>query len=251
MITQKITIEDIKIYDIDIKFGETGYNIGDLLNMPFYWANWEQNPHAFPYIYELSKKTAQDNPSTILGKYYLLRENEEEKIPNLNRLCISIDKYIEDNNFKNNEIIKFLNDPNVLFVHVRSGDYGVISNQFKNIVLNLSKKFSKVILISGVNRSHHHTDENSEHNLFSRHNLLTSFNELLKLNSNIYIYLNEPDYHICCMRLCKNILIHRGGYSIIGSFVCNGIIYYTSELQCLKNDNWNKEMKYKNVVQLY
>jgi hypothetical protein len=247
---QILTINDIRIFDIDKKFGESGYNISDLLNMPFYWAGWKQNPHCGDEQYfNIAKNTALNNPETILGRYYSTR-TEDEKIPNLLRLYNTIDKFIDDKNFKNQEIYQLINDKNILFVHIRSGDFGYISDSFVNTVYNLSTKFTKVILFSGVNRNIHHTDENSNHNLGCRNNLLYSLNKILATNSNIYVYFAEPDYHICTMRLCKNLLVHRGGYSVMGTFINNGKIYYTSELPCINNQLWKNEMISKNIILL-
>jgi hypothetical protein len=108
MFKQKIDIDDIKIFDIDIKYGVTGYNIADLLNMPYYWAGWKQNPHCGDdYYFNIAKNTALNNPTTILGKYYSSRVDQEEKIPNLNRLVNTIDDYIDEKNVKNNKSIRF------------------------------------------------------------------------------------------------------------------------------------------------
>lgn len=247
MLKQNLTIDDIRIYDIDKKFGESGYNISDLLNMPFYWAGWKQNPHCGDEnYYNVAKNTAFNNPDTILGRYYSSR-TEDEQIPNLNRLYDVIDKYINDKNIKNEKIYELINDENILFVHIRSGDFGCVSDKYVNTVYNLSKKFSKVILMSGVNRNFHHSDENNEHNLRCRNNLLYSLNKILSTNSNIFVYFAEPDYHISTMRLCKNLLVHRGGYSVMGTFINTGKIFFTYELPCINNDLWKKEMHLKNV----
>lgn len=250
MFLQYITLEDIHIYDIDIKYGTTGYNIADLLNMPYYWAGWPQNPHLNEIYLNVAKNTAMNNTTTILGKYYLSRNDDNEKIPNLPRLIDVIDKYIEEQNIINNDIYNLINDDNVLFVHVRSGDYGIVSEHYINTIYNLSLKFAKIILMSGVNRGIDHTDENSINNIHKRNNLVISFNNILKKNNNIYVYLAEPDLHISVMRLCKNLLVHFGGYSVMGTMICNGNIYYTQELPCINNENWLNIVKNKNIFKI-
>jgi len=248
MLKQKISLNDIQIYDIGPSFGKTGYNISDLLNMPHFWAGWNQNPHSADLLYNIARETALNNPKTILGKYYLSRFNDE-KIPNINRLIDVIDEYIFDNHINRLEIYKYIIDENVLFVHVRSGDYGVISSSYLNIIGRLSKFFKKLVLLAGVNRSTFVDDnQDSEHNLQCRKNLLTSLNLIFEQGSNIYAYFDIPDIHISIMRLCKNLLVHKGGYSVLGSFINNNNIYYTDELPCKDNKKWLDITKYKNIM---
>jgi hypothetical protein len=247
MLKRSILIDDLKIYDLDKKFGKTGYNISDLLNMPYYWAGWNQNPHADISIYETSCETAKNNPDTILGKYYSSRPSDEN-IPNLNRLSNVIDDYINDNKIKNLDIINIIENTNTLTVHLRSGDYGIVSKNYVDTIYNLSKKFDKVILLSGVNRFIYCEDENSEHNLNSKNNLLKSYNEILKTNNNIYVYFDIPDVHISIMRLASNLLVQRGGFSIMGTFINNNNIFITNELQTINNPNWKNEVINKNIT---
>jgi hypothetical protein len=250
MLKQNISLNDIKIYDIGHQFGDTGYNISDLLNMPYYWAGWVQEPHASYQLYKTAQETAAKNPNTILGKYYSTR-SKDEKIPNLLRINDIIDNYIIENEIKKLNINSYIHDKYVLFVHVRSGDYGVISSNYLNAIQKLSRIYKIVILLSGVNRSDHEDEEeDSEHNILCRENLLKSLKLVLKLNVNIYVYFDIPDTHICIMRLCKNLLIHKGGYSVLGSFINNNNIFYTNELQCRDNLEWVNNTKYKNIVHL-
>ena len=146
MIKRNININDITIYDIDDKFGVSGYNIGDLLNMPYYFAGWNQNPHDHDNYLNIAIETANNNPSTILGIYYKNRPLDE-KIPNLNRLNQSIFDYINQNNINNLDIYKMVQDDDVLCVHIRSGDVGIISQLFIDTIAKLSHKFKKVLLI--------------------------------------------------------------------------------------------------------
>jgi hypothetical protein len=247
MLKKSISIDDIKIYDLDKKFGKTGYNISDLLNMPYYWANWNQNPHDHQHYYDIACNTAKNNPETILGKYYSSRPNDEG-IPNLNRLSNVIDDYINDNKIKNLDIINIIENTNTLTVHLRSGDFGFVSENYVNTIYNLSKKFDKVILLPGLHRWFYREGENSERNLNSKNNLLQSYNEILKTNNNIYVYFDIPDIHISIMRLASNLLLHRGGFSTMGSFINNNNIFITNELLSINDKKWKNEVINKNIT---
>lgn len=53
---------EFKLFDKD----KESYIIGDLLNMPFFFANWNNNPHNNKYMYDLFKKTSKDYSDNIL-----------------------------------------------------------------------------------------------------------------------------------------------------------------------------------------
>lgn len=38
----------------------------------------------------------------------------------------------------------------------------------------------------------------------------------------ITIDTSEPDTHLCIMRNCKNLLVHKGGFSTLGALLFNG-----------------------------
>ena len=45
------------------------YNIGDLLNMPYFWAGWLSNPHFSEHHYNAFILTANAYPNSILNIY--------------------------------------------------------------------------------------------------------------------------------------------------------------------------------------
>ena len=246
MLKKTILLEDIKIYDLENKFGVTGYNIADLLNMPYYWAGWNQNPHNDMNYYKIALDTAKNNPETILGKYYSLR-TDDEVIPNLKRVSDTVDEYINENNILKMDIISKIIDSKTLTVHLRSGDFGIVSQSYLNVIKKMSAKFDNVIILSGVNRNIN-TNDNSNHNNNSKQSLLLSYKQILSINNNINIYIDIPDIHISIMRLASNLLIHRGGFSVLGSFINNNNIYYTNELPTINDEKWKKEMTNKNIT---
>jgi hypothetical protein len=82
----------IDYYDIEI-FGKTeikedpinaGYNLGDLLNMPFLYGVWEQNPHGGKERLDRMNIIGKAYPGSILSNYISDRP-EDEPIPNMER----------------------------------------------------------------------------------------------------------------------------------------------------------------------
>jgi hypothetical protein len=141
---------EFKIFD---ESKET-YNIGDLLNMPYFWANANNNPHLNANTYNLFKKTALQYKNNILGIYNNYRIDENEPIPNVEKIRLSVDNYIENNQTNNilNNLTLSCNDDNTLVVHLRSGDFGIVEDFYIDSIVNLSAKYEKIIILCGIHQ---------------------------------------------------------------------------------------------------
>jgi hypothetical protein len=123
----------LKIYDQDIHFVDTrqaGYNIGDLLNMPYLSHQWPQSKGS-PLMYEVGRVC----PNSILN-IYCHDKPPEELVPNLPRLIRSVETYMKRYKllfvqFK--PLLKLVRHKDTLCVHVRSGDQQVSSEYIKTI----------------------------------------------------------------------------------------------------------------------
>jgi UDP-N-acetylenolpyruvoylglucosamine reductase len=58
-------------------------------------------------------------------------------------------------------------------------------------------------------------------------NFKNTFNSILEKNDNIFIYLDQQDVHIMIMANASNLLLHKGGFSAIGSIVSTGQLFIT------------------------
>uniref|UniRef100_A0A6C0D3P5 Uncharacterized protein n=1 Tax=viral metagenome TaxID=1070528 RepID=A0A6C0D3P5_9ZZZZ len=146
--------------------------------------------------------------------------------------------YIEKN--KTNEIIHDLlisNQCNTLYVHLRSGDKGVVDEYYINTIANLSVKYEKIIILCGVHQNgerNHIFPSVSE----SIANMKLSLSRLYSINSNIVIDLSEPDIHLSIMRKCKNLLLHKGGYSLLGGLIFDGDnLFITNAFSAIESNN--------------
>lgn len=210
---------DFKIFDES----KESYIIGDLLNMPYFFANWNNNPHNNDYMYNLFKKTAFQYKNNILGIYNNYRIHENEPLPDVEKIKLSVDTYIENNKTNNilNNLMLCCNDNNTLVVHLRSGDKGIVEDYYIDTIINLSVNYEKIIILCGIH-------QNSERSIYfpnvteSINNMKISLSKLYLKNPNIIIDLNEPDIHLSVMRRCKNLLLHKGGYSLLGGLLFNG-----------------------------
>jgi hypothetical protein len=218
---------EFKIFDEN----KESYILGDLLNMPKFFAGWNSNPHGSDVLYKLFKKTALQYKNNILGIYDSYRTDENEPFPNVEKIKLSVDTYIENN--KKNSILEQLllscNDTNTLFVHLRSGDKGIVEDQYINTIINLTSKYNKIVILAGIHqnaeRSHHFPNVTE-----SIDNLKISLSKIYLKNSNIILDLNEPDLHLSIMRKCKNLLLHKGGFSMLGGIIFSGNNLYVTDL---------------------
>jgi len=229
---KELTINDIIICDANIlvECGDRkhGYNIGDILNMPYLSGQWEEKKWINVKIYskdEIYKDTIMN--------FYCKSRVPDEIVPNIPRIIRSVDEFTEK--YKNNfiDIYNIVQNPNCMCVHIRSGDLQLLTGYFINIIINLSKKYKYIILLSGI-----HSDEYFKKNHEKKHNFLKDMNIILSQGSNIYIYLNNADIHLSLMSKASNLLLHCGGYSALGSIVSTGNLFITKQFYHAFSKNW-------------
>lgn len=214
------------------------YNIGDLLNMPSFFANWNNNPHNNQNLYNAFNKMGSYYKGSILNIYKTTRENEDlsESIPNIDRLRLSVDTFKINNNINNTNINK-----NSLYIHLRSGDKGVVEPLFIRYIKYLSSKYQKIVILVGI-----HSEQRREKIVNSKKNLEISLNRIKNNGIEFSVDYNTPDNHLCIMRNCNNLLVHKGGFSILGSLLFKGKnLYITSFYEPFKTKkNKDKILKY-------
>lgn len=210
----------IPIYDNN-NVTTNGYNIGDLLNMPSFWAGWNRNPHNNQAGYDIFLNVAKNYPNTIVYYYSQLRDDESEPIPNMAKIEEAVDLYIKNNDLSN--IINIVNNDETLCVHLRSGDKGIVEDHYIDKINILADKYNKIIILSGI-----HSDQNYQSIEQSKKNLIQSLQKIN--NTKIKIHIDKPDNHLVMMHKSKNLLVHKGGFSILGSIIFNGNNLYYTEL---------------------
>jgi hypothetical protein len=217
---ENFDINDIKIFD-DHEDDSFTYNIGDLFNMPHCAGMWGSSPHHDNEQYDRYKKSADYYKNSILNIYDNLRENEDEAIPNIKKIRESVDVYIENNrdNQYFQELLKKVDDENVLCVHLRNGEYNTLEKSYINLFNLLKKKYDRIILLCGIQKkifTYPNTDEYKQ-------NLVNAINTLVDNDSNnVEICIEKADYHLSMMHKCKNLMIHKKGFSSLGAFLFTG-----------------------------
>ena len=233
---KQVVYEDINIYEKTIveDTRRAGYNIGDLLNMPFLDNTWNRNPHNDNEILKRMNLIGDNYKGSILN-YYCEHRTVDDPVPNINLIVESVAYYNEMNKHKYEDILKIVKDKHTLCVHVRSGDL-MTELEFINKIQQLSYRFKKIIILSGV-----HGDQQYSNNHDKKLRFLSTINYILNKNINdTSVYLNEPDVHLMIMMNASNLLIHKGGFSCLGTIISTGQLYVTNVFYHLYKENWKK-----------
>jgi hypothetical protein len=133
---------DIKVFDKD---KTNYYNIGDLLNMPYFFAGWDNK------VKEEFKETYKQYTNSILYYYYSTRP-DDEPIPNVESIRVSVDTYINnnENNDKLQDLKNIVSDTNTLVVHLRSGDKEIVEEDYIETIKKVSLNYNKILILSGI-----------------------------------------------------------------------------------------------------
>ena len=91
---QRISIDDIEIYgkNIEEDTRKAGYNIGDLLNMPYLCGKWNQCPHKDDFELLRLNLAGQNYNNSILH-YYCKNRDNWEPVPSIPRLISATNEY--------------------------------------------------------------------------------------------------------------------------------------------------------------
>jgi hypothetical protein len=71
--------------------------------------------------------------------------------------------------------------------------------------------------------------------------LIKSVNSLFNENKNIYISIEDPDTHLAMFHSCKNLLLHKNGFTVLAAFVFSGNKLYISKKIFNINHDFSKE----------
>lgn len=243
MFNKKVINEDevfnLLLNDED-KNSDSIYNIGNLLNIPYYYTD-------ISCKWNLSK-TKVDNKripfeNSFVKYYYDSFIEGKDVVPDPVSINNSFNNFISYK--KMNYYEEVFNKDDVLVVHLRTGDLGDAGDYYKKI-LQLSKNFNKIFILVGIhNRGQGHPDVKKSENV--KPDTINSISTIFKNIDNIKILIGGADEHLCIMKYAKNLLVHKGSYSVLGCILCSGNIYITKVFNAGvkngNNDRWNNMIK--------
>lgn len=236
-----ITNHDLIIYDKLIANDErnAGYNIGDLLNMPSLHNIWNQDPHADESMLQKMHLIGSNYEQSILNIYCEKREHSGEIVPNISLIQKAVDQFTNEQKHTYANMLELIHLPTTLCVHVRNGDLDTEESYIKCIV-EMATNYTHVILLTGI-----HLDEAYKNNETKKANVIQTINSILTQRHNIYVYLNTADVHLSLMRNATNLLLHKGGFSCLGSIVASGNLFITDLFTHANQPNWQNQVNKK------
>jgi hypothetical protein len=229
-----LRFEDIQVYGKEClqDTRKAGYNIGDLLNMPFLGGWCNGSPHNNDNDLQRMNMIGTVYTGSILH-YYIQDRPLHETIPNIPRLIKSVEMYEEKHKQTFLTIYNEVQEKNILCVHLRSGDKEV-NPKYIQLISQMSRLYDKTILISGIHLDEHYIDNQTKIN-----NFVQTINQIMDNSKNVSVFLAEPDVHLVIMKVAKNMLLHTGGFSVLGSIVNKNNMFLTSLMDdIVTKHNW-------------
>jgi predicted oxidoreductase len=110
-----------------------------------------------------------------------------------------------------------------------------VEETFVSVIEEMSHMYEKVILLGGI-----HLDEYFRPNDVKLSIFAYDMNYIMNKNKNIFLCLDEPDLHIVLMHKASNLLLHKGGFSCIGSLICEGKIFITNHFSYDRHPHWKE-----------
>ena len=107
--------EDIQIHEKTIKEDtrQAGYNIGDLLNMPYLDNTWDRTPHYNNDVL-IRMNLIGDNYKGSILNYYCEHRKMDDPVPNIELIVESVSYYNEINKHKYEGILNIVKDKDTL-----------------------------------------------------------------------------------------------------------------------------------------
>ena len=231
------------------------YNAADMLGMRYYDIRAEKPKEELGNFYPWPKCEGEELvsfirkwknhsihfPETIV--YYFYSHSIEELIvafPCHYILKQSVENYIQEQSLDMSDMIN--RHLNTLTVHLRIGDFGDLRENFINKFKELLKDYENCIILLGL----HITPCGNTDDIISSY--INAITNCLQMSDKIKISVASADEHLCMMFEASNLLVHRGGFSLLGMILCKGKVFYTEEMKDRMNKKFMNEIGDKNIT---
>tara|TARA_Y100001933_G_C18800497_1_gene480653 strand:- start:53 stop:259 length:207 start_codon:yes stop_codon:yes gene_type:complete len=57
---------------------------------------------------------------------------------------------------------------------------------------------------------------------------------IINSSEKVSFLMSSADTAVCLMKICKNLMVHKGSFSALGALICDGNVYYTSDFEYKK-----------------
>ena len=222
--------------------GDPCYNIGDHCLMPAFnrihppcYKKIGENLVHDDRAWQRRVEHARRFQGSILNRHYHPGVPSNLRWPPDRRLATVTDEYTADNGLL---AADYIGRDDILCVHVRSGDVGVCEDAQVTAIRGLLPRFRKVVILLGCHNIYDwwknveikNGRSLSDQKAFVSSTFTDTIRRLVNLPSQICIDVGSSDEHISLMRQASNLLVHKGGFSVIGTLVCTGNLFITHRL---------------------
>ena len=210
--------------------GTRTYSLGDLLQMPrVYYRHYQPGSKLEWNTSECVKGELKKNSwdDSLLHEYYS-RCGEDDNHPNMPVFIDVVDDMISSKAATTSTKLKpEVLDPSTLVCHIRVGDSGDLDDTTLVQLQGLRRRFNKCLLCLGMEWK---DDAYWKRTNFKKDDIFRSFYttccRLLEfLEGDTRIIIAAPDDHICMFRQSRNLFVHKGGFSCLGSLICSGNVF--------------------------
>ena len=239
------------------------YNAGDMLGMrlydtraggtpeqlgPFYPWPRAEGPELTEFI-ERSKSHAKTHfPKTIVDYFYshTFEELTACSFPSHELLRASVNKYFNECSTDSDSLQ--VRQPRTLTVHIRIGDMGDARHGFFNHLEKLLGGFDSCLVLLGLHMTTVLGGPDGSDIILKSY--VETIRTCLLLSKKIRISCASADEHLCIMYEASNLLVHRGGFSLLGMILCKGKVFYTSEMEPRMNKKLIQDIGDKDISML-
>ena len=232
-ITRDDTIDSYTVVETVAGVPE-GYNIGDLLNMPYMVDSWPKCHRAIKTM----NNVGAIMPCSIVGKYCSQRAPADD-VPDaslLRGIVVALSETL-----LSKEIRDLVSSPSTLVVHMRAGDLWqyVSRDDFINSICAKGVEFENVLLCTGVHADAQHRPVDD-----SRRETLRLVKTVLDRLPNALAFCGSADDTLALASCASNILVHRGGFSCLMSLVSSSAsnVLYTKSFVSPQKEHWRCRM---------
>ena len=201
------------------------YNLGDLLNAPIMMKGsktWSP----------VGNCLSPDWPGSIKNIYCKLKGRMPElDVATFRRAIL---QYFQENENACAHLIEKASKESAFCIHIRTGDTGIVEKKYVNAIIKVAQNFKNCYILTGVHGGRHAPL------WLAIKRTRQSLNFIVRKLSKVEYIVGSADEHMVMMAFAKNLIIHKGGFSLLGSLACQGNVYTTDLF--LGNSLWQKKM---------
>ena len=213
----------------------SGYNVGDLLHMPRFWASWNTTKQRERHVC-----IRENLPTSIVGQYYTLENpNTCNLDPDVSRLRFAL-MGSETKNRVNPLQLKVLQQQDTITVHLRSGDKLGQSDSFASEVLEVTRQLnclhSKPCRIVVLTRLHAQKVAITKGGIQRMRGDLILFKSSLHkrhINATVEFWRGgnrRTDDDLYLIAMASHLIVHHGGFSALAGILSHGRVYFSSRM---------------------